>query len=94
MASEDLRISDTLSNEFTKVMAALDTKFIARNGKPFTASTDMGNVSYAVPSFHGSFDIAVRDGAMLHQEPFAEAAASPEAFDIAINCAKGLAPSR
>lgn len=91
MAYKDLRINDTLSNEFTNAMAALGTKFIARSDKPFTASTDMGNVSYAVPSFHGGIGIAVRDGATLHQEPFAEAAASPEAFDIAMHCAKGLA---
>ncbi|KAM0513331.1 hypothetical protein ACHAPE_007983 [Trichoderma viride] len=44
-----------------------------------------------VSKCHGSFGIAVRDGATLHQEPFAEAAASPEAFGIATQFAKGLA---
>lgn len=90
MAYKDLRINDTLSNEFANAMAAMGTKFIARSDKPFTALTDMSNVSYAVPSFHGGFGIEVRDGATLHQEPFAEASASPESFDIAMHCAKGL----
>jgi hypothetical protein len=51
MAYKDLRINDTLSNEFANAMAAMGTKLIARSDKPFTASTDMGNASYAVPSF-------------------------------------------
>lgn len=91
MSYKDLRINDTLSNEFVNAMAAIGIKFSTRDDKPFTASTDMGNVSYAVPSFHGGFGIAVRDGATLHQEPFAEAAASREAFEIAMHCGKGLA---
>lgn len=91
MSYKDLRINDTLSNEFANAMATMGIKFAARDDKPFTASTDMGNVSYAIPSFHGGFGIAVRDGATLHQEPFAEAAGSPEAFEIAMQCAKDLA---
>lgn len=91
MGYKDLRINDTLSNEYTNSMAAMGVKFVARNDTPFTASTDMGNVSYAVPSFHGGFGIPVRDGATLHQEQFAEAAGSPGAFEIAMRCAKGLA---
>ncbi|KAL7914187.1 hypothetical protein GGI35DRAFT_490479 [Trichoderma velutinum] len=90
IAYKDLRINDTLSNEYTNAMAAMGIKFVARNDKPFTASTDMGNVSYAVPSFHGGFGVPVRDGATLHQEQFAEAAGSLEAFEIAMQCAKGL----
>lgn len=90
MAYKDLRVNDTLSNEFAKAMAPIGAKFIARSDKSFKSSTDIGLVSNAVPSFHGSFGIAVRDGATLHQEPFVEAAASPEAFDSAMHCAKCL----
>jgi hypothetical protein len=72
-------------------MAAMGTKFIARKEEPLTASTEMGNVSYAVPSFHGGFGIAAPDDATLHQEPFTKVAGSREAFEAAMHCAKGLA---
>jgi hypothetical protein len=51
----------------------------------------MGNVSYTVPSFHGSFAIPVSSGVACHNPDFATAASTEEAHDIAIKCAKGLA---
>ncbi|KJK63416.1 M20 Peptidase Aminoacylase 1-like protein 2-like amidohydrolase subfamily protein [Aspergillus parasiticus SU-1] len=88
----DLRVNDTLSEMYVKEMAALGEKFLPREvqAKAF-GSTDMGNVSYVVPSFHGAFTIPVSSGVACHNLDFATAAATDEAHSIAIKCAKGLA---
>lgn len=58
---------------------------------PQTASTDMGNVSHMVPSFHGVFCIPTAPDVAIHSAPFASAAATGEAHVAAIKCAKGMA---
>ncbi|KAL2752987.1 hypothetical protein ACRALDRAFT_1052744 [Sodiomyces alcalophilus JCM 7366] len=87
----DLRINNTLSQEFAKLMALMGIKTIPRSEEPVTFSTDMGNVSYAVPSFHGTFGIPAPKDAGPHQPKFAEASKTDEAHDISISCAKGMA---
>lgn len=72
-------------------MAILGEKVIPRYEEPFTFSTDMGNVSYAVPSFHGVFGISAPKGVMPHQPDFKETAGTDEAHQIAVNCARGMA---
>ncbi|KAE8376404.1 hypothetical protein BDV26DRAFT_294150 [Aspergillus bertholletiae] len=88
----DLRVNDTLSDIYVKEMGVLGEKFMPREvqAKGF-GSTDMGNVSYVVPSFHGAFVIPVSSGVACHNPDFATAAATDEAHTIAIKCAKGLA---
>ncbi|KAG9256584.1 uncharacterized protein F5Z01DRAFT_634167 [Emericellopsis atlantica] len=88
---KNLRINNTLSNEYTKLMAQRGVTFIPRSEEPFTFSTDMGNVSFAVPSFHGAFGISGSNGALPHQPDFRLAAALRESFDIALSCAEGMA---
>lgn len=87
----NLRINNTLSMEFTKGMTLLGGKVIPRSEEPFTFSTDMGNVSYAVPSFHGAFGIPAPKDAMPHQPKFAEASGTDAAHDRAVQCGKGMA---
>ncbi|MGE5595263.1 MAG: M20 family metallopeptidase [Hyphomicrobiales bacterium] len=53
------------------------------------ASTDMGNVSYAVPSIHPSF--AIPTEAANHTPPFTAAAATPEAHRATLRAATALA---
>ncbi|KAL5339739.1 hypothetical protein BJX70DRAFT_145496 [Aspergillus crustosus] len=53
------------------------------------ASTDMGNVSYAVPGFHGIFMIPAQGG--NHTPAFTEGAGSVEAYERGIKCAAGIA---
>lgn len=73
-------------------MAILGEKFLPRELQPKAfGSTDMGNVSYVVPSFHGAFAVPVPSGVACHNPDFAAAAATTEAHNIAIKCAKGLA---
>ncbi len=52
-------------------------------------STDMGNVSYVVPSIHPVFGIPAAAG--NHTPEFAEAAATPAAHDAMIVAAKAMA---
>ena len=75
------------------------------NDEPNTASTDMGkfcfttplrstdhagNVSYEVPSFHGSFPIPTEPGVSIHHPDFAGHAGTDAAHMSAMKCAKGL----
>ncbi|KAI8663076.1 hypothetical protein LRP88_07280 [Fusarium phalaenopsidis] len=90
-AYTELRINDTLSYEFAKIMGTLGEKVIPRSDEPFTFSTDMGNVSFAVPSFHGAFGIPAPKDAMPHQAKFAQASGTEVAVDIALSCAHGMA---
>ncbi|KAK1149803.1 hypothetical protein N8T08_003354 [Aspergillus melleus] len=52
-------------------------------------STDMGNVSYAVPGFHGMFAIPV-DG-VNHTPQFTKGAGSSESHKRSLSCAAGMA---
>ncbi|KAL4872124.1 hypothetical protein BDV12DRAFT_163078 [Aspergillus spectabilis] len=53
------------------------------------ASTDMGNVSYALPGFHGIFMIPAQGG--NHTPAFTEGAGSVEAHKRGVECAAGIA---
>ncbi|KAJ5624254.1 hypothetical protein N7510_000563 [Penicillium lagena] len=53
------------------------------------ASTDMGNVSYAIPSFHGVF--SVPGTAPNHTPEFTASAGNPEAYQRCIDCGAGMA---
>lgn len=55
------------------------------------ASTDMGNVSYVVPSIHPVFAIPVEDGAGNHTAGFTAAAATEEAHRATLRASKALA---
>ncbi|KAL4945110.1 hypothetical protein BDV06DRAFT_219641 [Aspergillus oleicola] len=57
-------------------------------GDSGSASTDMGNVSYAVPGFHGMFLIPAEGG--NHTPQFTKGAGSEEAYKRAIECAGGM----
>lgn len=72
-------------------MAQIGEKVQLRQEKPYTASTDMGNVSYTVPSFHGAFGVPTAPDVAIHSPQFAAAAATDEGHAAAIKCAKGMA---
>ncbi|KAI1141446.1 hypothetical protein F5Y05DRAFT_261625 [Hypoxylon sp. FL0543] len=72
-------------------MEAIGENVLLRQEKPITASTDMGNVSHVVPSFHGAFAIPAAPDILLHNPQFAAAASTDEAHEAALRCAKGLA---
>lgn len=55
------------------------------------ASTDMGNVSYVLPSIHPVFAIPTEPGVGNHTPGFTAAAATEEAHKATIRASKGLA---
>jgi amidohydrolase len=56
-----------------------------------TGSTDMGDVSHAVPSIHPWLAIVPKGGALCHEHRFAEAAAADDGLRTAVVAAKALA---
>ncbi|KAF4984359.1 hypothetical protein FDECE_17108 [Fusarium decemcellulare] len=84
-------MNDTLCKTFVDDMAILGEKVMLRQTRQFNASTDMGNVSHVVPSFHGAFAIPTSKDVSAHNPKFAAAAGTHEAHEVAIKCAKGMA---
>ena len=59
-------------------------------GRRVVGSTDMGNVSYLVPSIHPMIKVAP-DGVAIHTEAFAAAAAGPQGDRAVLDGAKAMA---
>ncbi|KAH7022013.1 metal-dependent amidase/aminoacylase/carboxypeptidase [Ilyonectria destructans] len=87
----NLRVNDTLCKTYVDEMAVLGENIMLRQTKNFNASTDMGNVSHLVPSFHGAFAIPASPDISAHNPGFTAAAGTDEAHAAAIKCAKGMA---
>ncbi|KAM4065566.1 peptidase [Hirsutella rhossiliensis] len=87
----NLRANDTLCKTYVEEMAQVGEKVQLHQDKPYTASTDMGNVSHTVPSFHGTFNLPTVPDVAIHSPRFAEAAATDGAHAAAMKCAKGMA---
>ncbi|KAI2464651.1 hypothetical protein F4781DRAFT_436186 [Annulohypoxylon bovei var. microspora] len=81
----------SLCSTYVSEMSIVGEKVLLWRDKPITASTDMGNVSQIVPSFHGAFGIPAAPDTSLHNPQFAAAAGTDEAHEICLKCAKGLA---
>ncbi|KAK3936643.1 p-aminobenzoyl-glutamate hydrolase subunit B [Diplogelasinospora grovesii] len=54
-------------------------------------STDMGDVCYECPGFHGAFGIETKEGEANHTKGFAAAAGTAESFERALECGRGMA---
>lgn len=87
----NLRANDILCRTYVEEMAEAGEKVQLHQDKPYTASTDMGNVSHVVPSFHGTLDLPTAPNVAIHSPQFAEAAATDDAHAAAMKCAKGMA---
>jgi len=72
-------------------MAKLGLRIEQEVHVPLEASSDMGNVSHLVPSFHGAFAIPTSPDVSLHSRNFAACAGTKEAHEAAMNCARGMA---
>jgi metal-dependent amidase/aminoacylase/carboxypeptidase family protein len=72
-------------------MDTLGTKVQVSQEKMMNASTDMGNVSHIVPSFHGAFVIPAGKDVSAHNPAFAACAGTDEGHKAALNCASGMA---
>ncbi|GJE91327.1 M20 family metallopeptidase [Phanerochaete sordida] len=87
---DELRQNTALGGEFARTFAsrygAVDYTYGISS-----ASTDFGNVTYALPSLHPSFAIPTRAGGTNHTPEFAQAAATPAAHAACMSVAKALA---
>ena len=72
-------------------MGTFGSRIQIKQEKPMNASTDMGNVSHLVPSFHGGFIIPAGPEISAHNPGFAACAGTEEALQAALTCAKGMA---
>jgi hypothetical protein len=54
-------------------------------------STDMGDVCYECPGFHGVFGIDTKEGEANHTHGFAAVAGTEESFERALECGRGMA---
>ncbi|PTB54489.1 hypothetical protein M431DRAFT_84687 [Trichoderma harzianum CBS 226.95] len=88
---EDLRVNDAICQQYAADMLSIGQKILVKDDNSYTASTDMGSVSYKVPSFHGAFPIPTDLGVSLHHPRFADHAGSDSAHEAAIKCGKGMA---
>lgn len=72
-------------------MDTFGTKIQIHQEKMMNASTDMGNVSHIIPSFHGAFVIPAEKDVSAHNPAFAACAGTDEGHRAALTCAKGMA---
>ncbi|KAG6917040.1 hypothetical protein DXG01_004092 [Tephrocybe rancida] len=86
----DLRQNSALGGEVAKVVTAKYGSIDYEWGIKY-ASTDFGNVSYAVPSLHPGFAIPTVVGGGNHTSAFEQAAATIEAHYACLDVTKALA---
>ncbi|KAJ5379213.1 hypothetical protein N7509_012332 [Penicillium cosmopolitanum] len=89
----DLKTNVPICESYVSAMRSMGYHTIFDNseekGGLAGGSTDMGNVSYQVPGFHGMFCIPAEG--VNHTPEFTNGAGSPEGFERAIACAAGMA---
>ncbi|KAJ5880793.1 Peptidase M20 domain-containing protein 2 [Penicillium subrubescens] len=90
---DDLKANMPICESYVSAMRAMGHHTLLDNSEQKGAlaggSTDMGNVSYVVPGFHGVFCIPAKG--VNHTPEFTSGAGSPEGFERAIACAAGMA---
>ncbi|KEZ43677.1 Podospora anserina S mat+ genomic DNA chromosome 2, supercontig 2 [Scedosporium apiospermum] len=86
----DLRPSVSLCQEY---MEAMPKGTVSYNDPPdfLAGSTDMGNVTYECPGFHGAFGIDTNPGQGNHTKGFSAAAGTRDSYRRAMEAAKGMA---
>ena len=90
MLYDSLKQNEVLGRKYQEYMETKGIKFPPKGEKVFRGSTDMGNVSQAVPSLHPWFSIPCNN-APGHTIEFANASKLPESFMRSMVVAEGLA---
>jgi amidohydrolase len=88
---KDMRDNMTMARRFGEYLGPLRVEFQESDATAGAASTDMGNVSYAVPSIHPYMAICDIGESMCHQDTFVECANRPRGYQTMLNAAKALA---
>lgn len=86
----DLRPSPLLCKAYVEAMPS-GTVAYDELGDFLGGSTDMGDVCYQCPGFHGAFGIETKRGEANHTKGFAAAAGTEDSFERAMECGKGMA---
>ncbi|KAL2131366.1 hypothetical protein VTI74DRAFT_5177 [Chaetomium olivicolor] len=86
----DVRPNRALCEEYVRVMPE-GTVAMDEPADILAGSTDMGDVCYVCPGFHGVFGIPTKEGEANHTKGFAAAAGTEEAFQEAVQCGRGMA---
>ncbi|KAF9586690.1 hypothetical protein BGW38_009475 [Lunasporangiospora selenospora] len=96
--SHDILTNEPLVLKFEKYMNSLGVVYASKEEQQskLTGSTDMGNITYAIPGIHPMFNIFNLEGrdehsAGLHTVEFAAAAVQPVAHATTLRAAKALA---
>lgn len=89
-ALDDMKNNMTMAKLFEKNLKVLGEKVRAPDPKAGKGSTDMGNISYVVPSIHPSIAIGPRKLAG-HSREFAEASVSERGHEAMLVAAKAMA---
>ncbi|KAM3501717.1 hypothetical protein MY10362_005334 [Beauveria mimosiformis] len=86
----DLRSSMVLCKEFVATFPQ-GTVSLDEPADFLAGSTDMGNVTYECPGFHGAFGIDTERGQGNHTRPFADASGLAKSLDRAVEWGKSMA---
>ncbi|KAK3825551.1 MAG: hypothetical protein J3Q66DRAFT_328006 [Benniella sp.] len=95
---KDILTNEPLAVKFEQMMNSLGLQYVSKDEQLSTiaGSTDMGNLTYAMPGIHPMFNILNLEGAKdmsvsLHTKEFAAAAAEPVGHVAALRASKALA---
>ena len=86
----DLRSSKAICKSFVEAMPS-NTVSLDKPSDFLAGSTDMGNVTYQCPSFHGAFGIDTESGQGNHTVGFAKAAGLEKSLTTTLEWSKGMA---
>lgn len=87
----EMRNNMTIAERFGSALAALGRSAATRDSSVGAGSTDMGDLSLAVPAIHPYLAICDRGQALCHQHAFADAAKSSRGFETMLVAAKAMA---
>jgi metal-dependent amidase/aminoacylase/carboxypeptidase family protein len=87
----DIKINSTLCERYAAHMGSYGRGVLAQHEKVLTGSSDIGNVSYVVPTLHTMFGLPDADGIFPHHASFAAAAGTDSSHEEAVVVGKSLA---
>jgi amidohydrolase len=88
---KDMRDNMTMARRFGEHLRTLGVDVCERDPSAGFGSTDMGDVSYAVPAMHPYLGICDIGEAMCHQDAFVAHANSPRGYQAMLSVAKAMA---
>ncbi|RAL12915.1 M20 family metallopeptidase [Aspergillus homomorphus CBS 101889] len=87
----DIKINDTLCERYQAHMGRYGRNVLTQHEKVLTGSSDIGNVSYLVPTLHTMLGITNEKGSFPYHPSFAAAAGTDSAHEEAVIVGKSLA---